>query len=265
MESPTEWSPFGRLCQNAGSITRANVGLLIERLNSVPVNFNAEKLLAGTAAVRVEQWADEARRLSATEPRAHSAVRRRVLLLCVVQTAKAKLLDDLCTVLVRIIRKMKHRTNTALRDWLSAQHRTSEELLVVFSEVLQLYCDANERNQCHDDIGECLNRAGGVAPLLEACEARLQHRVHDWRAFLTEPYRSQRSVLLNILAEVPLRTVNVEESLLTAVPVILELRSERDHWVRLKVDDRFLGRYSASGRNTHPASEEPLHQLNLHC
>lgn len=90
VKSPTEWSPFGRLCQHSGSITRANVGLMIERLNSVPVNVNAKELLAGTAALRVEQWADEARRLSAAELREYSVVRRRVLLLCVVQTLQGK-------------------------------------------------------------------------------------------------------------------------------------------------------------------------------
>lgn len=145
--------------------------------------------------------------------------------------------------LVRTIRKVKHRANTALQEWLSSQHHSSEELLVVFSEVLQLYCDTSDPTQSHDRTVACLDRAGGVAPLLEACETRLQHRLHDWRAFLTEPYRSQRALLLNILAVLPLRAVNEKESVLTAVRVILGLRSERDPWVTLKIDDQFLGRH----------------------
>lgn len=40
VDSPNEWSPFGRLCQHAGSVTRANVKQMIERLHSVPVTID---------------------------------------------------------------------------------------------------------------------------------------------------------------------------------------------------------------------------------
>ena len=44
--SPAEWSPFGQLCQHAGSVTRANVGQVIERLHSLPTSINTEAVLA---------------------------------------------------------------------------------------------------------------------------------------------------------------------------------------------------------------------------
>ena len=99
---------------------------------------------------------------------------------------------------------------------------------------------------------------------IEACEARLQHRVDDWRMFLAEPNRSQRAVLLNILAVLPLRSVNDQHALISAVTWIIELRSLRDDWVALDIDDRFLGR-NWSPSACHPTEAWVYSRHGLEC
>ena len=51
VDNPAEWSTFGRLCQHAGAVTKANIRQMIERLHSLPVTLDTAVMLTGIAAV----------------------------------------------------------------------------------------------------------------------------------------------------------------------------------------------------------------------
>jgi hypothetical protein len=60
---------------------------------------------------RIEAWAEEARRLTATELREYIAPRRHALLTCLLAQIRAGRLDDLVTMLIRFLGRIETRAS----------------------------------------------------------------------------------------------------------------------------------------------------------
>ena len=236
-------SPFRRLCQSTGPANRKNTQQLIQQLKELSPHEITRIGLADIATSKVQQWAEEARRLTLAELREYGSHRRRTLLLCLVHSRRARLTDDLTTILIKIVRRLQRRARIMLNEWQTSHLRSSEQLLIVFRDVLCEFHDQLDPEQCHAKVSGNLQRAGGTAELLKACEQRLEHQRGDWRKFLGQPYRSQRTTLLNIVDAVSFLAVNDDEPVLSALPLITARRSERDTWVELDdIDQQFIGK-----------------------
>ena len=78
-------------------------------------------------------------------------------------------LDDQA-LFIKTIRKLKYRAKSALQEWLSARHRSSEQLSLTFSDVFHEYRQTSDPTQCRACTGDCLDRAGASRNCLKRAD-----------------------------------------------------------------------------------------------
>ena len=105
-EGATE-SAFAQLCRPTKRASRDHLDEAIEQLNWLIELALPQDILAGVPVTRIEAWAEEARRLTATELREYIAPRRHALLICLLAQTRASRLDDLVTMLIRFLGRIE--------------------------------------------------------------------------------------------------------------------------------------------------------------
>jgi hypothetical protein len=240
--SDSQESPFGKLCRPPGRATRNNLNALAEHLDWLETLVTPEGALAGITPVKVEQWADEARRLTAAELRRYRAPRRHALLVALVHVTRGRILDDLVTMLTKSMRKIRHQAEADLQAWLDEQQESSEQLIIILLDLAHAHQDNEATLGFHRQVGAIFAAAGGSDQIVSGCEARLQHRVRDWRRFARKHFRDRRAALMNLAEVLPLEAMPRGQGILDALRMIVSLRSHREEWLQTQLDPSFLGR-----------------------
>jgi len=115
-EGATE-SHFAQLCRPVKRASRDHLDEAIEQLNWLIELALPQDILAGVPVTRIEAWAEEARRLTATELREYVAPRRHALLICLLDQTRASRLDDLVTMLIRFLGRIEAKARADLEAW----------------------------------------------------------------------------------------------------------------------------------------------------
>jgi hypothetical protein len=108
-------SEFATLCKPTKRVSRSHLDELLKQLQSLSQISLPKDLLADVPPARIDAWADEARRLTATELREYTPARRRTMLACLIQRTRATRLDDLVTMLARFIGRIEAKARSARR------------------------------------------------------------------------------------------------------------------------------------------------------
>lgn len=74
------------------------------------------------------------------------------------------------------------------------------------------------------------------------CNDRLERRSGGWPDFTDIVFQSQRAVLLDLAAVLPLKAMPCATHLLEALNFVLRCRSFRDEWIWAQIDTSFLPR-----------------------
>lgn len=237
-------SPFATLCRPPGRATRNNLKALGEQLDWLETSFDFGDALDGITSVKVEQWADEARRLTVAELRRYRAPRRHALLIAQLHVRRGRILDDLVTMLIKSMRKIRHQAQTDLQAWLDEQHESSEQLIIILLDLAQAHQKHAPPLAFHRQAGAILAAAGGCDQIVKRCEARLEHRVRNWRPFARKHFLNRRAALMDLADVLLLKAMPGSEGVLRALSTIVSARSSRSEWIQLipKLDESFLRR-----------------------
>ena len=111
-------SPYAKLCRSPGGATAKNLKALVKHLDWLETLAVPQAALVDIMPVKVEQWADEARRMIATELKEYRAPRRHTLLLALIFDTRGSILDDQVTMLLKPMRKIQHQAEADLQAWL---------------------------------------------------------------------------------------------------------------------------------------------------
>ena len=187
-------SMFAELCRSPGRATRRNLRKLIDRWYWLQSLVDPTAALAGIAPAKIEQWSDEGRRLTAAELSEYRTPRRHALLLSVIYLARGRLLDDLVTMLTKIMLKLQHRAEALLEAWQAERRESSEQLVELLRSLVGAYQSAKQPAGFHRAASAVLDEAGGAELVMARCHDRLQHRSGGWPAFSDTVFRSQRAV-----------------------------------------------------------------------
>jgi len=90
---------------------------------------------------RIDAWADEARRLTATELREYTPARRRTMLACLIQRTQATRLDDMVTMLTRFIGRIEAKARAELEAWHLERRVNMVEMVGVLHNIARLRRD----------------------------------------------------------------------------------------------------------------------------
>jgi hypothetical protein len=117
VDPATQESPFAVICRAPGRATRKNLNTPIDRHQWLQELPHPASVLEPIADAKVLQWANEARRLKASELREYIAPRRHALILAVLRQARGRLLDDLTQMLLKLVRKIESKSEQQLDEW----------------------------------------------------------------------------------------------------------------------------------------------------
>ena len=241
--SDDQESAFTKLCRPPGRATTKNLKALAEHLDWLETLEVPQSALADITPVKIEQWADEARRLTVAELRRYRGPRRYALLLALIVDTRGSILDDHVTMLLKSMRKIEHQAKEALQAWLDERQESSEKLIVILLDLARAHQN-NGGTEFHHRAAAIFATAGGSDEIVKRCEARLEHRVRDWRPFARKYFRNRRSALMDLAEVLPLKAMPGSTALLGALRLIVSMRSDREEWieVRPKLDISFLPR-----------------------
>ncbi|MCC6197554.1 MAG: DUF4158 domain-containing protein, partial [Burkholderiales bacterium] len=238
-EGATE-SAFSKLCKSTKRASRDHLDELLEQLGGLETLALPAQILADVPAPRIDAWAEEARRLTATELREYKPARRHALLTGLLAQTRSSRLDDLVTMLIRFLARMEARARADLDAWHQARRRSVAELLGVLRQVAAARHAIADPVAFTAQIDALFVPAGGAAAVLAACDEHLSRGPEDWRAFLAPHFRAQRSWLLRLVAALPLRAGPDAMGVLDAVEAVCAFPERPADELRATFDDRFL-------------------------
>ncbi len=242
MPSDGQESAFTKLCRPPGRATTKNLKALAEHLEWLETLEVPQSALVNITPAKIEQWADEARRLTVAELRRYRAPRRHALLLALIVDIRGNILDDQVTMLLKSMRKINHQAKEALQEWLDEQQEPSEQLIIILLDLARAHQTHGAMGFHHQAAAIFATVVGGSDKIVQRCEARLEHRVRDWRPFARRYFRNRRSALMDLGEVLPLKAMPGSQGLLDAFNRIVAWRSYREEWINTKLDTAFLGR-----------------------
>jgi hypothetical protein len=145
-EGATE-SAFAELCRPAKRASRDHLDEAIDQLNRVIDLALPKDVLAEVPVSRIEAWAEEARRLTATELREYVQPRRHALLICLLSQIRASRLDDLVTMLIRFIGRIEAKARGDLNAWHRERRMNLSELVGILRELAVARRDAPDADE----------------------------------------------------------------------------------------------------------------------
>lgn len=233
-------SPFSKLCRSTKRASRDHLNDLLAELASLNELVLPTTVLQDIPATRIDAWAEEARRLTATELREYTAPRRRALLCCLVVQTHATRLDDLVTMLIRFMGRIEAKARADLEAWHQARRRHVSALVAVLRDVACARHGNPDPESFSTQVDTLLAPAGGAEAVMAACNEHLAKGPDDWRAFLEPHFRNHRSWLLRLADELQLAAAPDAAGVLDAVQFVCGFPDRPAPRLIATFDDRFL-------------------------
>jgi TnpA family transposase len=139
VDPKTQKSPFANLCKSPGRASRKNLNALIDRYQWFQGLPNPATALQSIADAKILQWANEARRLNALELREYITPRRHTLLMAVNHDARARVLDELTQMLLRLTRKIAWKSEQRLAEWYQNRRNKTDTQIRAFHDLLVVH------------------------------------------------------------------------------------------------------------------------------
>ncbi len=243
VDDQTLESPFAELCRGPGRATRGHLKELIRRHEWLQTLPDPAPALASIADAKVLQWANEARRLNATELRQYVARRRLTLLLAIIRHARGQILDDMTTMLLKLARRIEHKSEERLAEWYAGRRARTDALIKTFRDALAIHGHAEEPARIVERLEVLFAAHGGREALQTACTEHLRYENQNWRPFARQAFAPLRSTLLRLVDQLPFEGIPPASSLLEAVGLVAaDMDCHRDYLILENVPSDFLPR-----------------------
>jgi TnpA family transposase len=180
-------------------------------------------------AVKLQQFAAEARALDVADMNKLRWSKRYALAATLIRRQVAKTLDELTEMFLRRMHKLHQRGEEALEEYRRQHQDRTDALIALLREVaLVMLKDGT--------AGERVAAIAGLfgpdpAVILERCEEHTAHAGNNYYPFLPTFYRSQRAVFFHFLESVTLRSTSQDRSVEDAIAVLLSHRTTTSPWL----------------------------------
>ncbi len=219
------------LKQDAESPTLTHVRDLLERQRWLALERPTVALSTLLPKVKLRQFALEAKSLDAARMLEMSPQKRYTLAATLIELQNARVLDDLAEMFIkRMMRTHRHGREALALDRLKHQERT-DGLIHRLHEVLLAWGAEGNAEERLAAIDAAL--APDSAVLLEQCEAHAAQVGNSYYPYLWRFYQGHRSTLLRIWRALPFRSTTQDQSLETALALVLAHEGSRTEWLPL--------------------------------
>ena len=200
----------------------------LENLHWLQQHNGAAGAFADIPAVKIRQFAAEARSLDMASLSDMPERKRFTLMAALILKHVARTLDDVTDIFLRQIKRMHHRAQEALTRYRTAQADHIDALIARLRDITLAYTHEGPREQRLAAVEALLEP--DAPQLLAQCNAHTAIALNSHLLFLPEFYSGRRSVLFAFLQGVQLLATTQDQALLEAIAFLRAHREARaDH------------------------------------
>jgi TnpA family transposase len=240
-DPPPRRSTWNDLKQTPGSATLGHFRTLVahyQRLRGY--SEQVRSAVDAGPAVKIKQFAAEARTLDAGRMQALEPHKRYTLAAALLIAQTAQTLDDLAEMFIKRMTRIHQRGKDALAQYREQHQEETDRLIDTLRDMVTAYQTEGTDTQRLAAIGDVLGDRS--EEVLQHCDAHQAYAGNNYYPFLWRFYLSHRATLFRLLRVLPLESTSQDTSLIDAHRFVLEHEATRSEWLTLtddeQIDDR---------------------------
>lgn len=234
------YTSFTSLKRITGRLTRGNIDLTIERLKSVMSYQYLMPYLSVLPSTKVGMFAAQAHSLQVSDLLDINQPQRYTLLLCFLHHIQTALRDDLATMLIKRMNKVRNNAKKNLDEIKCEQRDIREAFIDMFAHVVHMTRQTPDNTQLGKDIRQLVKDAGGADQLWQDYEAMMAYHQDNYLPLIWRNYSSYRSVLFDLIDILDIQSTTQEQQLVQALEFIQSHRYHTRKYLADEVDISFL-------------------------
>lgn len=200
---------------------------------------NISKQLKRIAPIKLEQFAQQANALDASDMKDFKKSKRYTLMLSLILYAQTRSKDSLSITFCKTAIKMHKKASDKLEVLKKSYRERTQELLEVFSDLLLDIKEKPRTIKAWSKIDKKVESQGGVDTLYADCEQAIAFNGNNYLPLLWDFYRNKRPTLLRLLRTLDLKSSTQQESLIQAIQYVLNNAKSKDEYLTDKIDLSF--------------------------
>ncbi|HHU0102119.1 TPA: DUF4158 domain-containing protein, partial [Legionella pneumophila] len=229
-------SQWAFLKQEMQSPTTKNVNAFIKRLKQLQEwRSKAPATINDIPAHRLEQFIEEATALDSSDMKSLRQDKRYALAATMLYFKLATGLDDIASVIIRWLRKMRHEARLALDEYALSKKAEVDNLIGILYGVLLASNSKGTSSKKLQAIQSSLPEDKDI--IIEQCQRYLSYSGDNYLPFMIKLYQNKRYVLFQLLEQLSLRSASQDKSIEHAVTFILQHRKNKQKMVSIVAQD----------------------------
>lgn len=234
-----ERSPYNDLKKLPKQSSRNHLNDLIVHLTWLETMGEIAPYLQELTRTKIKHLTSQAKALSASEIKDINLPKRLTLILCLIYSAQVQSRDALVEMFLKQMKKIHYRAIEELDSIRKKQQETTEKLVSVLTNVLQVFWEDTTDSNRLEELKEIFKETGGVEQLLTECEEINAYQGHNYLPLLWRFYKSHRSSFFRIFNSLKIESTSNDDKLAKAVEVLLSNSHRRGEWIGDEVDLSF--------------------------
>jgi len=201
-----EHSQWSLLKKEAGSPTVTHIKELMTDYSMLNSFHQAVEIISCIPYMKVKNLAKEANAYNISKMKEIEPYKRYTLVICLIKIQTEKILDNIAEMLIKRIMKIHRKGKIALEEYIKKNHNVTDNLIMTLRDILIAFKeDVTEKDKLNA-ISLIIDKKED--DIIENCEKHISHSDNNYFSFLWQYYKSHRSVLIQILKSITIKSTN---------------------------------------------------------
>ena len=240
LDDSNPYTNFTSFKQVTGRLTRRNIDLTIARLKSLSPYQHLMAHLSTLPSVKIGMFAAQAYSLEVGDLLDINPPRRYALLLCFLHHVQTRLRDDLATMLIKRMNKVRNNAKKNLDDIKREQMEIREAFIDMFAHVVHLTQQTPDDTKLGKNIRQLVNNSGGAEQLWEDYESMMAYHQNNYLPLIWRNYSSYRRALFDLVDILDIQSTTQDQLLIEALAFIQSHRYHTRKYLADEIDISFL-------------------------
>lgn len=200
----------------------------------------AQHILSDLTSAKIKYFAAQAQVLDIAELAKVNPAKRRTFLACLLYRAQVKSRDHLAEMFLKRMLGIHNRAKTRLVELREQHLSTTESMLGIFGEVLDVSAQKPSHAALGKQVLEILNSHGGAQALLEQCEQVSPYNTKNHFPLMLPFFVPYRKSIFRMVRSLDIRSTSQDQSLIEALNFLLDHEDQRRKYLPADLDLSFI-------------------------
>jgi len=205
----------------------------------VDVDGCIEKYVDGISKVKLQQFAEQAKSLDASDFKSFTPAKRYALIVCLLHQSQCRAKDAFAITFYKTMAKMHKKAREKLEDIKEDTEQKTHDLLTLFSEILVDFKEKRPTKKLlHTVIGK-LDDHGGAESLHSDCEQAVACNSKNHLPLIWQFYENKRATLFKLLHAINFKSTTQNDSLINAMNIMLNYEDKKSEYLYIPINLSF--------------------------